>query len=165
MSASEEANAAAEAAASVGLPYVVTYSFDTAGRTMMGLLPRAAAATLAGQAVPPVAMGANCGVGAPDILVSLTQMRESPFPLVSKGNCGVPHFEGTEVVYSGTPELMAATRAWRSTPERASLVAVAAPHPSIWPRCAPPSTHTSAGDNPRSRPSSLDRAADEFGAG
>ncbi len=107
MSASEEANAAAEAATSVGLPYVVTYSFDTAGRTMMGLLPRAAASTLAGQPVPPVAFGANCGVGAPDILVSLTQMHESPFPLVSKGNCGVPHFEGTEVVYSGTPELMA----------------------------------------------------------
>src|SRR5579863_6987465 len=107
MSASEEANAAAAAAAAVGLPYVVTYSFDTAGRTMMGLLPRADSATLADQAVAPLAMGANCGVGAPDILVSLSQMRESPFPLVSKGNCGVPHFEGTEAVYSGTPELMA----------------------------------------------------------
>jgi 5-methyltetrahydrofolate--homocysteine methyltransferase len=27
--------------------------------------------------------------------------------LVTKGNCGVPHFEGTEAVYSGTPDLMA----------------------------------------------------------
>lgn len=107
MSASEEANAAAEAAVAVGLPYVVTYSFDTAGRTMMGLLPRAAAATLAGHLVSPLALGANCGVGAPDILVSLCQMGESPFPLISKGNCGVPHFAGTEAVYSGTPELMA----------------------------------------------------------
>jgi 5-methyltetrahydrofolate--homocysteine methyltransferase len=107
MSAPEEANAAAEAATAVGLPYVITYSFDTAGRTMMGLLPRAAAGTVAAQAVPPVAIGANCGVGAPDILVSLTQMREAPFPLITKGNCGVPHFEGTEAVYSGTPELMA----------------------------------------------------------
>ena len=26
--------------------------------------------------------------------------------MVSKGNCGVPHFHGTEIVYSGTPELM-----------------------------------------------------------
>jgi 5-methyltetrahydrofolate--homocysteine methyltransferase len=107
MSAPEEANAAAEAAISVGLPYVITYSFDTAGRTMMGLLPRAAAASVASQVVPPVAIGANCGVGAPDILVSLVQMRDAPFPLVTKGNCGVPHFEGTEVVYSGTPQLMA----------------------------------------------------------
>lgn len=107
MSAPEEANAAAEAAISVGLPYVITYSFDTAGRTMMGLLPRAAAASVAALSVPPIAMGANCGVGAPDILVSLTEMRDAPFPLVTKGNCGVPHFEGTEAVYSGTPQLMA----------------------------------------------------------
>jgi 5-methyltetrahydrofolate--homocysteine methyltransferase len=107
MSAPEEAKAAAEAAISLGLPYVITYSFDTAGRTMMGLLPRAAAEALSGLAVPPVAVGANCGVGAPDILVSLTEMREAPFPLVTKGNCGVPHFEGTEAVYSGTPQLMA----------------------------------------------------------
>jgi len=107
MSAPEEANAAAEAAITVGLPYVVTYSFDTAGRTMMGLLPGAAAATVAGQAVPPVAIGANCGVGAPDILVSLTEMCDAPFPLITKGNCGVPHFEGTEAVYSGTPQMMA----------------------------------------------------------
>jgi len=107
MSAPEEANAAAEAAIRVGLPYVITYSFDTAGRTMMGLLPRAAATSVATLTVPPVAMGANCGVGAPDILVSLTEMRDAPFPLITKGNCGVPHFEGTEAVYSGTPELMA----------------------------------------------------------
>lgn len=108
MSAPDEANAAAEAAITVGLPYVVTYSFDTAGRTMMGMLPSAAPASVATQAVPPLGIGANCGVGAPDILVSLTQMRDSPFPLVVKANCGVPQFVGTEAVYSGTPELMAA---------------------------------------------------------
>ncbi len=107
MSAPEEANCAAESATAVGLPYVVTYSFDTAGRTMMGLLPARAAATVAAQAMPPLAIGANCGVGAPDILVSLLQMHAAPFPLVTKGNCGVPHFEGTQAVYSGTPELMA----------------------------------------------------------
>ena len=54
-----------------------------------------------------MAVGANCGVGASDILVSLLQMQDLPYALVTKGNCGVPHFEGTEVVYSGTPELMA----------------------------------------------------------
>ncbi|HWZ63919.1 MAG TPA: betaine--homocysteine S-methyltransferase [Steroidobacteraceae bacterium] len=107
MSAPEEASCAAEAAIAVGLPYVITYSFDTAGRTMMGLLPSVAAATVAAQAIPPLAIGANCGVGAPDILVSLIEMRDAPFPLITKGNCGVPHFEGTEAVYSGTPEMMA----------------------------------------------------------
>ncbi len=107
MSAAEEASAAAEAATAAGLPYVITYSFDTAGRTMMGLLPNALADTVALQAAAPVAIGANCGVGASDILVSLLQMQELPYPVVTKGNCGVPHFEGAEAVYSGTPELMA----------------------------------------------------------
>lgn len=107
MSSAEEVNAAAAAAIAVGLPYVVTYSFDTAGRTMMGLAPRLLADTVASQPVAPLAMGANCGVGASDILVSLLQMHDAPYVLVTKGNCGVPHFEGTEVVYSGTPELMA----------------------------------------------------------
>jgi 5-methyltetrahydrofolate--homocysteine methyltransferase len=107
MSSPEEINAAAEAAIAVGLPYVITCSFDTAGRTMMGLLPKSLADTVTSQPVAPLAIGANCGVGAPDILVSLLQMQEAPYVLVVKGNCGVPHFEGTEAVYSGTPELMA----------------------------------------------------------
>ncbi len=107
MSSPEEANAAAEAAIAVGLPYVVTYSFDTAGRTMMGMMPAAVAQSVAGQSTAPLAIGANCGVGAPDILVSLVEMRDTPLPLITKGNCGVPRFEGTKVVYSGTPELMA----------------------------------------------------------
>jgi len=107
MSSPEEVSAAVEAALAVGLPYVVTYSFDTAGRTMMGLLPQSLADTIASQPVAPLAAGANCGVGASDILVSLLQMQDAPYALVTKGNCGVPHFEGTEIVYSGTPELMA----------------------------------------------------------
>lgn len=107
MSSAEEVHAAATAAIAVGMPYVVTCSFDTAGRTMMGLMPGSLADVLAVESVPPLAMGANCGVGAPDILVSLLEMEGCVHPLVTKGNCGVPHFEGTEVVYSGTPELMA----------------------------------------------------------
>ena len=39
MSAPEEVRAAATAAIEVGIPYTATCSFDTAGRTMMGLLP------------------------------------------------------------------------------------------------------------------------------
>ena len=46
-------------------------------------------------------------MGASDILVTLLQMKDAPYALVTKGNCGVPHFECTEAVYSGTPELMA----------------------------------------------------------
>jgi 5-methyltetrahydrofolate--homocysteine methyltransferase len=89
------------------MPYVVTCSYDTAGRTMMGLMPGNMADVLAVEPVPPLAMGANCGVGASDILVTLLEMAGSPHALVAKGNCGVPHFVGTEIVYTGTPELMA----------------------------------------------------------
>ncbi len=107
MSSPEEVHAAAVAAIAVGMPYVVTCSFDTAGRTMMGLMPGHLSQVLSVESVPPLAMGANCGVGAPDILVSVLEMEGSAYPLITKGNCGVPHFEGTEIVYSGTPELMA----------------------------------------------------------
>jgi 5-methyltetrahydrofolate--homocysteine methyltransferase len=107
LSSTEELNAAAEAATLVGLPYVVTCTFDTAGRTMMGLMPDAMEGSLAGQSVAPLAIGANCGVGAPDILVSLLAMGKATHPLVVKGNCGIPNIQGTECVYSGTPELMA----------------------------------------------------------
>ena len=47
MSAAEEIRAAAPAAARVGMPYTVTASFDTAGRTMMGVAPAAFAALAA----------------------------------------------------------------------------------------------------------------------
>jgi 5-methyltetrahydrofolate--homocysteine methyltransferase len=111
MSSMEEVRAAAQAAIDVGMPYTATLSFDTAGRTMMGIMPDAIASVFEGLAVPPVAMGANCGVGASDILVTLLSMTESCGPdnvYISKGNCGVPQFQGTEIVYSGTTEVMAA---------------------------------------------------------
>jgi 5-methyltetrahydrofolate--homocysteine methyltransferase len=111
MSAREELRAAARAAIDAGLPYTATCSFDTAGRTMMGLAPGELGAVFDGLAEPPVAIGANCGVGASDILVSLLEMAVTAETggnvLISKGNCGIPRFEGAEVVYSGTPALMA----------------------------------------------------------
>ncbi len=107
LSSTEELNAAAEASIKVGLPYVITCTFDTAGRTMMGVLPDELDGIVAGQPVAPLAIGANCGVGASDILVTLLAMQDATHTLVVKGNCGIPHFQGTECVYSGTPEQMA----------------------------------------------------------
>ena len=63
MSSVEEVRAAAEAAIDVGMPYTSTLSFDTAGRTMMGIKPDDVTSIFAGLAVQPIAMGANCGVG------------------------------------------------------------------------------------------------------
>ena len=108
MSAAEEVRAAATAAIDAGMPYTTTCSFDTAGRTMMGLRPGDLAAVFDGLPVPPLAFGANCGVGAPDILVSLLHLTSNDGAVaICKGNCGVPSFVGTEIVYSGTPDLMA----------------------------------------------------------
>ncbi|MDV6226618.1 betaine--homocysteine S-methyltransferase [Nitratireductor aquimarinus] len=108
MSAPEEIHAAAEAAIRVGLPYTYTGSFDTAGRTMMGLAPKDIHGVVDDLGQPPVAVGANCGVGAPDILATLLDMTAArpDATIVVKGNCGIPEFRGTEVHYSGTPELM-----------------------------------------------------------
>ncbi|AWC23530.1 Bifunctional homocysteine S-methyltransferase/5,10-methylenetetrahydrofolate reductase [Aminobacter sp. MSH1] len=108
MSAPDEIRAAAEAAIRVGLPYTYTGSFDTAGRTMMGLLPKDIHGVVDGLAEAPLGVGANCGVGASDILASLLDMSEAKpdATIIVKGNCGIPEFRGTEIHYSGTPELM-----------------------------------------------------------
>ena len=109
MSAPDEIRAAAEAAIRVGLPYTYTGSFDTAGRTMMGLLPKDIHGVADGLSRGPLGVGANCGVGASDILASLLDMTEAKpeATVIVKGNCGIPEFRGTEIHYSGTPELMA----------------------------------------------------------
>ncbi len=109
MSSPDEIRAAAEAAIKVGMPYTFTASFDTAGRTMMGLHPRDIHGVADGLSDAPVAVGANCGVGASDILASLIDMSEAKAEatLIVKGNCGIPEFRGAEIHYSGTPELMA----------------------------------------------------------
>ena len=108
MSAPEEMRAAVRAADRLGLPCTLTASFDTAGKTMMGLSPAALPGFAAELASPPLAVGANCGVGASDLLVSVLAMRErSDTPIIAKANCGIPQWHGDHVHYSGTPELMA----------------------------------------------------------
>lgn len=108
MSAPDEIRAAAEAAIRVGLPYTYTGSFDTAGRTMMGLLPKDIHGVVDGLPTAPIGVGANCGVGASDILASLLDMTTAKpeATVIVKGNCGIPEFRGSEIHYSGTPELM-----------------------------------------------------------
>ena len=109
MSAPEEIRAAVEAAIKSEMPFTYTGSFDTAGKTMMGLHPKDIHAVTADSPESPVAIGANCGVGASDILASLLDMSGSDAnsTLIVKGNCGIPEFRGSEIFYSGTPALMA----------------------------------------------------------
>ena len=74
MSAPEEMRAAAIAAGKCGMPYTVTASFDTAGRTMMGVAPAAFGDLVQAFDPPPLAYGANCGVGASDLLAAILGM-------------------------------------------------------------------------------------------
>lgn len=111
MSAAEELDAAIEGASRTGLPIVATMSFDTQGRTMMGLTPEAALGHAQGLASPPVGFGANCGIGPAQLLDSLLRMhRVAPAGtvLVAKGNCGVPEYRDGAIHYGGSPEIMAA---------------------------------------------------------
>ena len=109
MSAVEEIIAAARGAIAVDMPYAATASFDTAGRTMMGLTPADLPKIFAELPQQPLAIGANCGVGASDLLVSIVQMAgANPGPVfIAKANAGIPQFKGEHIHYSGTPELMA----------------------------------------------------------
>ncbi|MFZ8940816.1 MAG: betaine--homocysteine S-methyltransferase, partial [Gemmobacter sp.] len=109
ISAPEEFRAAAEACALAAMPWVGTMSFDTAGRTMMGVTSAALVDLVEKLPNPPVAFGANCGVGAADLLRTvlgfLAQGTERP--VVAKGNAGIPKYHDGHIHYDGTPELMA----------------------------------------------------------
>ncbi len=108
MSAIEEMRAAARAASRVGMCYVLTASFDTAGRTMMGNAPETLTPTLTAFDPPPQAIGANCGVGASDLIASILAMTAADpnAIVVAKANCGIPRVSGDKVLYTGTPALM-----------------------------------------------------------
>lgn len=108
MSDLDEVRAAVEGARSAtSLPLVLTMTFDTRGRTMMGVTPAQALESL--QAYEPLALGANCGNGVGEIEGVITAMHEADPSqiLVAKSNAGIPQVVGAEIVYSGTPEVMA----------------------------------------------------------
>jgi len=108
-SAPEEYAAAAEAMKNVGANWCGTMSFDTAGRTMMGLTSTDMVAMVNGLDYPPHAYGANCGVGASDLLRTVLGFSETsdPRPIIAKGNAGIPKYVDGHIHYDGTPDLMA----------------------------------------------------------
>ena len=109
MSAFEEYGAAAEAAALAGMPWCGTMSFDTAGRTMMGITSASLAAMVETLPNPPLAFGANCGVGASDLMRTVLGFETAGTnrPLIAKGNAGIPKYHEGHIHYDGTPDLMA----------------------------------------------------------
>jgi methionine synthase I (cobalamin-dependent) len=110
ISSAEELAAAVAGAARTGLAVVATMTFDTRGRTMMGLTGEAAMRLRSELAVRPVAFGANCGVGPAQLVESVLGLMRAAEPgdvIIAKGNCGVPHYHDGEIRYDGTPEIMA----------------------------------------------------------
>ncbi|MEM9782362.1 MAG: betaine--homocysteine S-methyltransferase [Pseudomonadota bacterium] len=109
LSAAEELRAAAEAAAAEDAPFCATLSFDTAGRTMMGVTSDSYPALAETLATRPIAIGANCGVGASDLLRTVLGITAAgpSLPIIAKGNAGIPKYVDGHIHYDGTPELMA----------------------------------------------------------
>jgi len=109
ISAPEEYMAAAEAAQLAGMPWVGTMSFDTAGRTMMGMTSAGMVDMVEGMESSPLAYGANCGTGASDLLRTVLGFaaKGGSLPIVAKGNAGIPKYVEGHIHYDGTPELMA----------------------------------------------------------
>lgn len=109
ISAPEEYMAAAEAFANAGMPWCGTMSFDTAGRTMMGMTSADMVKMVEGLPNPPIGFGANCGVGASDLLRTVLGFvaQGTERPIIAKGNAGIPKFHDGHIHYDGTPALMA----------------------------------------------------------
>ena len=109
ISAPEEYCAAAEAFALADMPWCGTMSFDTAGRTMMGVTSADMARLVEELEPAPLAYGANCGTGASDLLRTVLGFTAtgSSRPIIAKGNAGIPKYVDGHIHYDGTPELMA----------------------------------------------------------
>jgi 5-methyltetrahydrofolate--homocysteine methyltransferase len=109
MSDLEEVRAAVEGCqrAAPSVPVVTTMTFDTRGRTMMGVKPEQAVEAL--KAFSVVALGANCGNGPDELETALEKMHTagSPVPLIAKANAGLPHMEDGIAVYDASPDVMA----------------------------------------------------------
>lgn len=113
LSSLEEVEAAFAGARATNLPLVYTMSIDTNGRTMMGITAADVVRTALDKVPELVACGSNCGVGAAEVVAAILNMRKActdisnPPALVAKANCGIPEYVEGEIVYNGTPELMA----------------------------------------------------------
>ena len=109
ISALDEMRAAIEGVRGVSLeiPLIATMTFDTHGRTMMGVSPEEAVRGL--QDLDLAAVGGNCGNGPDEILTVIDKMR-SVAPekiLVAKSNAGIPQWLNGKTTYDAGPGEMA----------------------------------------------------------
>jgi len=108
MSDLNEARAAVHAVRqTTSLPVLCSLSFDTHGRTMMGVKPADAAEELGQLGV--TAVGGNCGASLDDMLQVVRDMAEviPGYPLIAKPNAGLPRLVDGVSVYDTSPAEMA----------------------------------------------------------
>lgn len=109
MSDLDEIKAAVEGCRRVSdLPIATTMTFDTNYHTMMGVRPEVAMRTLADLGVRII--GANCGNGPDEIrrvVGEMATVRPEGVYLMAQSNAGLPKYVDGEIVYDGTPEVMA----------------------------------------------------------
>lgn len=108
ISAEEEMAAIAEAARTLNAPWCGTMSFDTVGRTMMGVTAERFAAFMQELPNPPVAYGANCGGGIADMAYTVSKLTAAAPDsiIIAKGNAGIPKYIDGEIHYDGTLDIM-----------------------------------------------------------
>lgn len=89
------------------LPIVATMTFDTNGRTMMGITPVQAFTELSRMNL--TALGGNCGNGPEEIegVIQAMYATNQSYPFVAKSNAGIPEYVHGHLHYNGTPEVMA----------------------------------------------------------
>jgi 5-methyltetrahydrofolate--homocysteine methyltransferase len=109
MSELAEARMALKAAQRIGLPVVVSMTYDSGKgfeRTMMGITPEEASEEfkMAGADV----IGANCGMGTEYIVSICSRIRSTTnLPIWIKPNAGLPEVVNGRVTYKSTPESFA----------------------------------------------------------
>ena len=98
----KEIKAAIEGSMQTGLPIVVTMSFDTAGKTMMGVSAHEFVSFINKQHNV-FAYGANCGLGFDELLQTVGEMQNAGGKnIVAKGNFGIPVFHHGLITYNTT---------------------------------------------------------------
>tara|TARA_B100000131_G_C18122769_1_gene613524 strand:- start:842 stop:1888 length:1047 start_codon:yes stop_codon:yes gene_type:complete len=109
ISSLEEVDAALAAAERAQIACAVTMSFDSSKKTMMGVSPRQFVEHVCNRKVKPVAIGANCGIGPSELVLSIYEMKQflpKDILLIAKGNCGIPEYKDGEIYYKGNSDLM-----------------------------------------------------------
>ena len=155
--AENELEAAMQAVASAGLPFISTMTFDTAGRTMMGIRPQEMPQLATCRTHRPLGIGANCGVGPAQLLDSILGIAASAARRRSssrRATAASPSWATTCRCDTTAPRRSwPTTRAWRGMRAPGSSGAAAVPPHRISGRCAMPSRPARANRRRRMRPS------------